>query len=125
MSGHYVDPQPGLGFSRWRRRLDPDHLSRYGPGTRDQELEQESVPVAEADAFRLFDVHPASSSAPAIEGFTNGLTLMAVTPTQSGCVLHWWVESPPLGIFPRLLISNPPPPGVDTLAASLRLCPST
>ena len=80
----------------------------------ESELEQESVPVAEADAFRLFDVHPASSSAQAIEGFTNGLTLMAVTPTQSGCVLHWWVESPPLGIFPRLLISNPPPPGVDT-----------
>jgi 4-amino-4-deoxy-L-arabinose transferase-like glycosyltransferase len=46
--------------------------------------------------------------------FGNGLTLVRVVPMTDGVLTEWRAETPALGLPARRLISNPPPPGVET-----------
>ena len=77
-------------------------------------LERETDLLVVQDGLSLFSVRPAAGSGEALARFTNGLALMDVSPAPSGFLAEWRVDAPPFGTETRELVSNPPPPGVET-----------
>jgi 4-amino-4-deoxy-L-arabinose transferase-like glycosyltransferase len=115
---------------RW---FDPERAIVYPAGgghlilTAFPELAQELEPIFRGTAELVADrgsVQVYAVDEPALTGnllpdgrevrFANGLTLVRVMPAPHGLLTEWRAERPPFDLPPRRLISNPPPPGVDT-----------
>ena len=77
-------------------------------------LEQESDLLVEQGGLSFFSVRPAAGTGQALGQFANGLTLMNISPAPSGLLAEWRVDAPPFGTAKRVLVSNPPPPGVES-----------
>ena len=72
-----------------------------------------------SDSFDLYSIKQPSLTGNRLPGhspvaFSNGMVLTYVACLDESVLTGWRAEAPPFGLPPFRLISNPPPPGVDT-----------
>ncbi len=83
-------------------------------------LEQTAEPVADQGAFKVYSLRhqPLFTPNGLLDGqpvrFDNGLLLIHLEHLPGGVLTGWQALSPPFGMPAFTLVSNPPPPGVET-----------